>query len=225
LDAKTPTESKEPSAPQGPPLTKATTPVKRLLLLSQNPHVFGDFLHAFFQQTPIQTIDTNQRSPKHVLSLEAQAQPIEVFAACWDIEENSKKSDTSMFSDRTYHHVLVLEEIDYGARGHVARKIREDLFDAMRMGDLGPLCLVLLGVEKLKPLTWSPPYDDYKMPEPTQKKSQRIRQAILAWREAFASFHTISIDVIFPIGLPKDADAWGLAPLSKHLRLPNETPK
>ncbi len=194
-------------------------PQKRLLLLSRDPHNFNDFLQAFFRASSTQSIDTTQRTPKLLFSTEDQGHAIEAYAACWDVEEHSKKADTSIFSDRIYHHVLVLEEIDYGARGHVARKIRENLFDAMRLGDLGPLSLVLLGVEKLKPLSWNPPYDDYKMSEPTQKKSQRIRQAVLAWREAFASFYALPFEVIFPLGIPKEGGYWGFDALSKHLHI------
>ncbi|MCB9642870.1 MAG: hypothetical protein H6728_07315 [Myxococcales bacterium] len=221
------TEKPKPPA-AAPPSQLATNEEgadsKRLLLLTRDPRFAEIFLKTYFKQPTEASLTFEQRTPIRLFHQTTEKAEVAIYGACWDVEESSPKADLELFSTRAYHHVVVLEEIDYGARGHVARKIREDLFDAMRLGNLGPLLLVLLGVEKLKPLSWNPPYDDYKMQEPSQKKSQRIRQALLAWREAFASFHSIPMDSIFPLGAPSEGRPWGLDPLYKHLQIyPKDT--
>ena len=191
-------------------------PLKRLLLLSRDEGMFLPFLKGFWGgEMPA------PRFEKGEVSFLAKRQDehfrLEYYGLLWDMEEEDI-AQKGIFRERAYHEVLLLEEIDYGARGRVAQRIKQELFEAMRSGRLGELCVILMGVEKLKPLAWEPPYDDYKEVEPQRKKSQRIRQAVMAWREAFASFHPVEMDAIFPLGLPREGEPWGYLALQKRLR-------
>ncbi|TNE51927.1 MAG: hypothetical protein EP343_02525 [Deltaproteobacteria bacterium] len=120
--------------------------------------------------------------------------------------------------EQSFAGVLLVDIIDYGARERIARLMRENLLPQLRESEVGGLALVLMGVEKVKPLTWSPPYDDYLEAEPEQKKSSRIRSAVLAWEEAIAAEHRLSFSSIYPVGIPQEGEAWGLKRLQAFLR-------
>ncbi len=124
---------------------------------------------------------------------------------------------------RTFHCILLVEEIDYGARRHSVEEIREQLLPELRKSQIGTIGLVLVGVEKLKPLKWQPPYDDYRDEHPKRRKSQRIRNGILAWQEAFEEVVSIDMERIFPVAFSQDGETWGLEPLGKFLNIPTTT--
>ncbi|MBK06880.1 MAG: hypothetical protein CL920_37945 [Deltaproteobacteria bacterium] len=117
---------------------------------------------------------------------------------------------THTFQQHAYHGIILLETIDYGARGNVGTFVKNRLLPLLRKGQVGSLFLVLTGVEKLKPMRWEPPYDDYRDEQPEQRKSQRIRNALLAWEEIFKDIHALPFEQLLPVGLPKEQDPWGL---------------
>jgi hypothetical protein len=122
---------------------------------------------------------------------------------------------------QSYIGIVLIDEIDYGARERIAEFLNSQLLPRLRTSEIGTLALALIGVEKLKPLNWKPPYDDYLQEEPSQRKSQRIRNAVLAWHETIKDSYPLDLNQIFPIGIPNDSEPWGIDKLRQFLRLSN----
>lgn len=145
----------------------------------------------------------------------------------WSVSELEQdrlpKGLEKRLQEQSFAGVLLVDIIDYGARDRIARLMRESLLPRLRESESGSLALVLTGVEKLKPLKWDPPYNDYRQKEPEQKKSQRIRSACLAWEEAIAAEHRLSFSSIYPVGIPAEGKPWGLQRLHTFLRPPKDS--
>jgi hypothetical protein len=136
-------------------------------------------------------------------------------------EEEFTEQLTEAMQLRQYQYVLLVDTIDYGAKERVLDLLTRTFLDPFRTSRIQGIALVLTGVENLKPLSWSPPYDDYLLERPTQRKSQRIRNAVLAWAKCFQELD--AMDTIYPVGLPKEGDKWGLKSIHKYCELPLDT--
>ena len=146
------------------------------------------------------------------------------YTLVWSPKERDKEQLEllqELLTQRVYHGFLLVDVIDYGARENVASFVQDHIVPGLRSRQAGSLALVLPGVEVLKPLRWDPPYDEYLEEKPSSRKAQRIRNAVLAWQKAFDPVIELDIhEEIFPVGLPKEGDAWGLVPLYEFLHLP-----
>ncbi len=135
----------------------------------------------------------------------------------------SKALAERLLSLREYSAVILVEEIDYGAKERVANWLQTELNPLLReyQPHRPDLLLVLAGVEKLPPLRWDPPYDDYLSQSPQKKKSQRIRSAAEAWRTSLRPLN-IPPELIFPVGIPSQGESWGVQKLKRILALYRE---
>lgn len=121
---------------------------------------------------------------------------------------------------RKYKRIVLVDTIDYGAKKRIRESIDSILTPMLRTSDVGRMALVVGGIEKLKPLRWDPPYDDYLSEQPSKRRSQRIRNAILAWSKALDGVH--AMDAIYPVAIePQEGiETWGLPSLRTYIGIP-----
>ncbi|MEM1008642.1 MAG: hypothetical protein AAGJ35_06515, partial [Myxococcota bacterium] len=177
----------------------------RILVLSRTPEQHSLLLQTLFPEI---SVFPDVAENEWVTLCSAPQAPFLVDLLQW--QEQPKATHNTTHTEPQYDHILLIEEIDHGARGDIARRFQQNVHERLRRASHGPLSLLLTGVEKLKPLIWDPPYDDYRHQTPSSKKTKRIRNAVLAWKEAFATPHPLKDTEIFPIGIPKQGQPWGL---------------